>query len=174
MRKQAYQANQRSQGELAMNQANQAKQAEQVEQAKRVGGSLVLLIDGQCNLCHAITRFVIRRDPAAKFQFASIQSAVGQQLLRQGHLPGKDLDSFVMIDNGSYYTKSTAALRLCREFGGLWPLLYGLRVIPVWMRNPVYDFIARNRYRWFGHHDRCLMPTEDIRKRFIAESWEAQ
>jgi predicted DCC family thiol-disulfide oxidoreductase YuxK len=135
---------------------------------------IIVLIDGQCNLCHAITRFVIKRDPVAKFRFASIQSDQGQLLLREGNLSGNDLDTFVMIESGRYYTKSTAALRLCRNLAGLWPLLYGLRIFPLFVRDSVYDWVARSRYRWFGHNDSCLVPTEEIRRRFLAESWDGQ
>jgi predicted DCC family thiol-disulfide oxidoreductase YuxK len=135
---------------------------------------IIILIDGQCNLCHAITRFVIKRDPVAKFRFASIQSEQGQLLLREGSLSGNDLDTFVMIESGRYYTKSTAALRLCRKLGGCWPLLYSLRIFPLFVRDRVYDWIARSRYRWFGHNESCLVPTEEIRKRFLSESWEGR
>jgi predicted DCC family thiol-disulfide oxidoreductase YuxK len=135
---------------------------------------IIVLIDGQCNLCHGISRFVIKRDPGARFRFASIQSEQGQRYLRQGNLSGNDLDTFVMIDAGNYYTKSTAALRLVRELKGLWPLLYGLRIVPLFIRDRVYDWVARGRYRWFGYNDRCLVPTEEIRKRFLTDAWEEE
>jgi predicted DCC family thiol-disulfide oxidoreductase YuxK len=134
----------------------------------------VVLIDGQCNLCHGITRFVIKRDPGARFRFASIQSEHGQRYLKQGNLPWHDLDTFVMIESGHYYTKSTAALRLCRELKGAWPLLYGLRIVPLFIRDRVYDWVARGRYRWFGYNDSCLVPTEEIRKRFLTGAWEEE
>ena len=132
--------------------------------------SVILLIDGQCNLCHGITRFVIKRDPTAKFRFASLQSECGQRLLRAGGLSTTNIDSFVMIDHGRYYTKSTAALRTYRMLGGAWPLLYGGIVVPKAIRDRVYEFIAKRRYRWFGQHDSCLLPTENIRKRFIEDT----
>lgn len=135
---------------------------------------IIVLIDGQCNLCHGITRFVIQRDPARRFQFASIQSEIGQQLLEAGGLSGRDLDTFVMIEDGRYYTKSTAALRMFRKLGSLWPLTYGLKVVPVFIRNRVYDLVASSRYRWFGYNESCLIPTEEIRKRFLEETWEGR
>ncbi|WP_240703042.1 thiol-disulfide oxidoreductase DCC family protein [Cohnella luojiensis] len=133
---------------------------------------IILLIDGQCNLCHGITRFVIKRDPEAKFRFASLQSELGQRLLQAGGLSKDSLDTVVMIEHGSRYSiKSTAALRLCRKLGGFWPLLYGGIVFPRFIRDRVYDFIASRRYRWFGRQDSCLMPTENIRSRFLEDSW---
>jgi predicted DCC family thiol-disulfide oxidoreductase YuxK len=145
-----------------------------INKRKGSGEPIIVLIDGQCNLCHAITRFVIKRDPFAKFRFASIQSEQGQLLLREGNLSGNDLDTFVLIESGRYYTKSTAALQLCRKLRGLWPLLYSLRIVPIFVRDRVYDWVAGSRYRWFGHNDRCLVPTEEIRKRFLAESWQGR
>lgn len=132
---------------------------------------IIVLIDGQCNLCHGITRFVIQRDPAGQFKFASIQSEIGQRLLEAGGLSGRDLDTFVMLEDGRYYTKSTAALRMFRRLGGLWRLTYGLRVVPLFIRNRVYDLIASRRYRWFGYNDSCLVPTKEIKKRFLDEAW---
>ncbi|QJD83404.1 thiol-disulfide oxidoreductase DCC family protein [Cohnella herbarum] len=134
---------------------------------------IILLIDGQCNLCHWITRFVIKRDPTAKFRFASLQSDRGRMLLKSGKLSTTDLDTFVMIDNGRYYTKSSAALRVCRKIGGAWGLLYGGMVVPRAIRDKVYEFIARHRYRWFGYNESCLIPTENVRKRFVDDPEEA-
>lgn len=134
---------------------------------------IILLIDGQCNLCHGITRFVIKRDPGARFRFASLQSELGQQLLLAGGLSKDSLDTVVMIEHGSRYSvKSTAALRLSRKLGGFWPLLYGGIIFPRFIRDRVYDFIASRRYRWFGRQDSCLMPTENIRSRFLEDSWK--
>lgn len=135
---------------------------------------MIVLIDGQCNLCQSITQFIIKRDPNAKFRFASLQSERGQKLLSIGNLSIDTLDTFVLIDSGRYYTKSTAALRLLRKLGGPWSLFYVLRVIPSFIRNRVYDWIARKRYLWFGYNDSCLMPTADTRKRFLSDSWEGE
>lgn len=128
---------------------------------------ILLLIDGDCNLCHWITRFVIKRDPAKQFMFASIQSLTGQQLLRQGGLSTDDMDTFVMVQGTNFYTKSTAALRVLRKLNGLWPLAYGFMVVPLFVRNKGYDLIAKRRYRWFGKQDRCMMPTAEVRSRFV-------
>ncbi|MFD2115608.1 thiol-disulfide oxidoreductase DCC family protein [Paenibacillus yanchengensis] len=128
---------------------------------------IILLIDGHCNLCHAITRFVIKRDSAKRFRFASIQSKLGQRLLLQGGLATDDLDTFVMVQGNMFYTKSDASLRVFRELKGLWPLLYGCSVVPLFLRNLVYDWIANRRYRWFGRTEVCLLPTAELRSRII-------
>lgn len=130
---------------------------------------ILLLIDGHCNLCHSITKFVVKRDRARRFRFASLQSKAGQYLLAEGGLPLDNLDTFVMVQDGRFYTKSEAALRVCREFGGLWPLLYGSIVVPKFIRNAVYDLIANHRYRWFGRTEACLLPTAELRSRFIED-----
>jgi predicted DCC family thiol-disulfide oxidoreductase YuxK len=140
--------------------------------AKTSDDPLIVLIDGQCNLCQSITKFVIQRDPAAKFRFASLQSERGQKLLQIGDLPIGVLDTFVLIDRGTYYTKSTAALRLLRKLGAPWSLFYALQVVPSFLRDRVYDWIARKRYLWFGYNDSCLLPTADTRKRFLPDSWD--
>ncbi|MDQ0057965.1 thiol-disulfide oxidoreductase DCC family protein [Paenibacillus harenae] len=130
---------------------------------------MIMLVDGHCHLCNGITKFVIKRDKAAKFQFASLQSQIGQQLLAEGGLPLHDLDTFVFICSGRYYTKSGAALRVFRQLNGLWPLLYPFIIVPAPFRNAVYDFIASNRYRWFGRSDSCLLPNASLRERFLDE-----
>ena len=126
----------------------------------------ILLFDGECNLCNRLVIFVIKRDPA-KFHFASLQSRVGQQLLQQYHHSTTDLDSFVYIQGNRCDTKSTAALRLFRELGGVWRLLYGLIIIPIPMRDFFYTWIAKNRYRWFGKRETCMIPTSELRERFL-------
>ncbi|MFC4305936.1 thiol-disulfide oxidoreductase DCC family protein [Cohnella boryungensis] len=133
----------------------------------KVSAPIVLLIDGQCNLCSGIARFVIRRDSRARFRFASLQSDPGQRLLAEGGLNREDLDTFVMVDNGRYYTKSTAALRTCGKLGLPWSLAWAGLLAPRLLRDRVYDFIAKRRYRWFGRPDRCLVPTPDVSARFL-------
>lgn len=132
----------------------------------------ILLIDGQCLLCNGITRFVAKRDKAKAFHFASLQSEAGQQLLIEGHLPIDDINTIVMVQDGKYYTKSEAALRVFRKLDGFWPILYMFTLIPFAWRNAVYDRIARNRYKWFGKADACLLPTADVSGRFLENGIE--
>ncbi|WP_036718650.1 thiol-disulfide oxidoreductase DCC family protein [Paenibacillus harenae] len=131
--------------------------------------SAILLIDGQCLLCSAITRFVVQRDRNKRFRFASLQSKAGKRYLLESQLPVDDFYTFVMIKDGRTYTKSNAALRVFRQLNGLWPLLYLLILTPAAIRDRVYDGIAVHRYRWFGKSDTCLLPTAEERDRFVKD-----
>lgn len=127
----------------------------------------ILLFDGVCNLCNDTVQFTIERDPTGKFKFASLQSSVGQELLKKFNLPTNDFDSFVLVDGEQCYTKSSAALRVIKGFGGWWTLLYIFILIPKPIRDWVYSLVAKNRYRWFGKANQCWMPTPDLKERFL-------
>lgn len=131
--------------------------------------SAVVLFDGVCNLCNASVAFILRRDRRAYFRFASLQSEAAKGLL-QGHSLETGLDSIVLVEDGQCFTKSTAALRIARRLGGLWPLLYAFIVLPRWIRNPIYDWVARNRYRWFGRRESCMLPSPEWKNRFLESS----
>ncbi len=128
---------------------------------------IVLLIDGHCNMCHGLAKFVVGRDKRAVFRFASLQSELGRRLLKEGGMPEDALETFVMVDNGKYYTKSTAALRIGRKLGWPWSVAYPAIVVPRFVRDRVYRFVARRRYRWFGRSESCLLPTPEMRSRFL-------
>lgn len=136
---------------------------------KNEGINPILLFDGVCTLCNSLVGFVIRRDPKRMFRFASLQSDTGQRLLQQVKLPSSQLDTFVLIEGDRYYTKSTAALHLFKKLGWLWPLLYLLIIVPRPLRDMVYHWVARNRYKWFGKKDQCMIPTPEIQERFFDE-----
>ena len=127
----------------------------------------VILFDGVCNLCHGLVNFVIRRDPWTKFRFAALQSEPGRQLLTKFNLPTDDFDTFVLIEGDHCYQRSTAALKVLKGLGGLWSFFYVFILIPRSIRDIFYKIIARNRYRWFGKKDKCLIPTPNIQKRFL-------
>ena len=127
----------------------------------------IILFDGICNLCNGAVQFVIKRDPAAIFSFASLQSDIGQQLLKKFDLPGNELNSFVLIQQDKSYTSSTAALKVAKQLKGPIKLLYGFIIVPVFIRNFVYRIIAANRYRWFGKRDSCMLPSVDLKERFL-------
>ena len=127
----------------------------------------LVLFDGVCNLCNSIVSFTIKRDPEAKFLFASLQSTVGQALLKKYNLSVDDFDSFVLIEGHRAYSKSSAALRVVKRLKGFWPVLYVFIVVPRPTRDFVYDFVAKNRYRWFGRKDQCMIPTADVKRRFL-------
>lgn len=127
----------------------------------------ILLFDGVCNLCEASVQFIIKRDPQARFRFAPLQSKTGQELLRQRGLESGELSTMVLLDGGRHYTKSDAALRIARRLSKGWSLLAVAWVVPRPIRDWVYERIAANRYRWFGQKESCLVPTPELRSRFL-------
>ncbi|TKH38835.1 thiol-disulfide oxidoreductase DCC [Paenibacillus polymyxa] len=129
----------------------------------------IVLVDGVCHFCQGATHFIIKRDPKGIFHFGSLQSEVGQELLRAGGLSADQLDTFVLIEDGTYYTRSTAALRIAKRLRFPYPLAYVFILIPRFVRNAAYNWVARNRYRWFGkdEEDQCQIPPPEIRKRFF-------
>jgi predicted DCC family thiol-disulfide oxidoreductase YuxK len=128
----------------------------------------ILLFDGVCHFCNHTVQFVIRHDKREKFRFAALQSSSGQKLLKKFDLPTNDFDSFVMITNNTFYTKSTAALQVCLVLGGLWRILYVLKVLPKPLRDGIYTILAKNRYKWFGKEESCMIPSPELRKRFLS------
>lgn len=135
--------------------------------SEQPGDAPVILFDGVCNLCAASVRFIIARDPGAMFRFASLQSATGKSLLRQHGLDENALGSFVLIEDGLASMESTAALRVCKYLRWPWRWLRVFLLLPRFLRDPFYRIIARNRYRWFGKADTCLVPTPELRARFL-------
>ncbi|WP_226669489.1 thiol-disulfide oxidoreductase DCC family protein [Metabacillus litoralis] len=128
----------------------------------------ILLFDGVCNLCNQTVQFVIRCDKKEAFKFASLQSTTGQNLLEMMHMPTSHFDSIVMIEKNHVFTKSTAALKVCKRLGGFWVILYPFILIPKPLRDAVYHFVAKNRYKWFGKADQCMIPTPEMKKRFLS------
>jgi predicted DCC family thiol-disulfide oxidoreductase YuxK len=129
--------------------------------------SLVVYFDGVCVLCDSSVDFIIRHDPDALIYFASLQSAQGQTALAQLGMSLDQLDSIILQEGTRYSVKSTAVLRIAARLSGPVRWLAYLRVVPVWIRDPLYAWIAKNRYRWFGRKEVCRMPTESDRARFI-------
>jgi predicted DCC family thiol-disulfide oxidoreductase YuxK len=129
--------------------------------------SPVVLFDGVCNLCNQSVLFIIKRDPGDTFRFAALQSGFGMRVLEQHQLDVSGLYSIILVEGDKITDRSTAALRIARRLNGLWPLLYALIVIPPFIRNWVYDWISRNRYKWFGKKDECMIPTPDLKARFV-------
>jgi len=128
---------------------------------------LVIIFDGVCNLCNGAVQFVIKRDKKGSINFAPLQGDYGQQLLKQHHLPMEEFNSFLLIENGKVYAQSTAALKVCKYLTGGWPLMVGFIIVPTFIRNGIYRWIAKNRYKWFGKKDACMIPTAELKSRFI-------
>lgn len=126
----------------------------------------IILFDGICNFCNGSVRFIIDRDPLGTFQFASLQSEVGQELLESYSIP-KTTDSIVLIEEHNAYIESTAALKVCSRLQWPWKMLSLFRIVPKPIRDSLYKWIAKNRYKWFGKQETCILPTENIQNRFI-------
>jgi predicted DCC family thiol-disulfide oxidoreductase YuxK len=127
----------------------------------------IVLFDGVCNLCNSAVQFILRNDPKGLFRFASLQSSIGQELLQRYHLPTDHISTIVLIEDGRSYTKSTAALRIARRLRGAWKIAYAAILIPAVLRNAAYGFVARNRYRWFGQAEHCMLPKPEFKQRFL-------
>lgn len=133
---------------------------------------MTILFDGVCNFCNASINFIIDRDSKGTFKFAALQSGVGQELLKKFGLKTSDsesctFDSIVAIEGDKVYQKSDAALEIARRMDGIWKIFYVFKIIPTFLRNPVYDLVARNRYRIFGRTDACRIPTPELKARFL-------
>jgi predicted DCC family thiol-disulfide oxidoreductase YuxK len=127
----------------------------------------LVIFDGVCNFCNYWVNFAIKHDKKKRLRFAPIQGKTAAAVLaRQGIHPNK-LSSVVLIDNGKAYTQSSASIRICRYLDGGWKLFYGLMIIPKFIRDFFYNIIARNRYKWFGQKDACMIPTPELRERFL-------
>lgn len=127
----------------------------------------VILFDGVCNLCNTAVQYIIKHDAKAIFKFASLQSEAGQKLLKYFNLGQDNFNSFVLIKNNQAYIKSTAALMVARQLKGFTKLLYGFIIVPGFIRNAVYNIIARRRYKWFGKREECMLPTASLQSKFL-------
>lgn len=127
----------------------------------------IILFDGTCNLCSSIVKFIYRRDSQSLFYFSSLESSVGQELLIKNNLSTYDLDSFVYIEKDKVYKKSSAALHVFKNLGGLWKFLFIFIVVPKFIRDFFYELIAKNRYKVFGRSDSCLILNAKIKDRHL-------
>jgi predicted DCC family thiol-disulfide oxidoreductase YuxK len=127
----------------------------------------IILFDGVCNLCNGSVVFIIKRDKKDVFRFAAIQSDEGQELIQKHNIDTLKVDSILLINGERYFSKSTAALKIARHLSGGYPLLYGFMILPRFFRNWVYDIIARNRYKWFGKKESCMIPTPELKAKFL-------
>jgi predicted DCC family thiol-disulfide oxidoreductase YuxK len=129
--------------------------------------SPIIIFDGVCNFCDSSVNFIIDHDPDLYFKFSASQSDEGMALLKSYGITALALDTFILIEDNTVYTRSTAALKISKQLRGLWKLCYGFIVIPRPIRDVVYKFISRNRYKWFGKKETCRIPTPQERARFL-------
>ena len=134
---------------------------------KQLDSRRIILFDGVCNLCEDVVQFVFKHDRRNCFHFAALQSQAGQELLEQHGLPTDTFDSFVVLQGGKMWQQSDAALQVVRHLGPPWSWLTLFSVLPKPLRDAIYDFIAKNRYRWFGKKQACLLPSPDMQDRFL-------
>ena len=126
----------------------------------------ILLFDGICNYCNKWVNFVIRHDTKKKFLFAPLQSDAGKKLLKQYDIP-EDTESAVLIYNDKAYLKSATGLHILYHLGGIYSLAFAFIIVPAYVRDFYYDIIARNRYKWWGKKDACMIPDEEVKERFL-------
>ncbi len=127
----------------------------------------VIIFDGVCNFCNSSVNFIMKRDVEGKFMFTANQSEAGQKILKENNENVENISTFFLYEKGVIYSKSTAALKVARQLPFAWNLLYGLIIIPAFLRDIIYDFIAANRYNWFGKKESCRIPTPVERARFL-------
>ena len=127
----------------------------------------IILFDGVCNLCNGAVAFIIKRDKKNVFKFAALQSEIGTQLIAKFNIDTQKVDSIILIDGEKHYEKSSAALHIAKHLSGAYPLLFGFMVVPRYIRDSVYDYVAKNRYKWFGKKESCMIPTAELKSKFL-------
>lgn len=132
-----------------------------------VNSDSILLFDGVCNLCNGIVNFIIRKDPGAKIMFAPLQTPASQLLLKRYNQIPYVIDSVIYLSEGKMFVRSSAVLHMFKDIGGGWKILYGFIIIPEFIRDFFYDRIAKSRYRFFGRRDSCMLPSDEIKRRFL-------
>lgn len=141
----------------------------ELERAKRLMSEHqhIILFDGVCNLCSAWVEFVVKRDPSSRFHFCSVQSDTGRALLMSNGLPTDSFDTMVYIRHGNVFVRSSAFLEIVKKLPLLWPCLSLALYVPRVIRDTCYNMIAKNRYRLWGKKEQCMVPSAEIKKRFI-------
>lgn len=127
----------------------------------------IIFFDGVCNLCNSSVNFIIDRDPASRFRFASLQSDFAKHSLKKRKIDTSKLESIILWKDNKVYTKSDAAIEIAKDMMAPWSWLRILNVIPLFIRDSLYNWIAKNRYRWFGRRDKCRIPSPELKNRFL-------
>jgi predicted DCC family thiol-disulfide oxidoreductase YuxK len=132
-----------------------------------IGAMKVILFDGVCNLCNGLVNWIIDHDKKAVFKFSSLQSAYGLRMIEKFGIKGEYLSTVVLVDDDKAWLRSDAVLLILKHLGGIWAAAYGFIIVPAFIRNFIYNIVARNRYRWFGKRDTCRVPTPELKNRFL-------
>lgn len=127
----------------------------------------IILFDGICNLCNRSVQWLIARDTKARFRFGTLQNAAARELVESVHVEQRDMGTVLYVKDGRVLDRSTAALTILKDLGGLWSLTYAFIIVPPVLRDAVYRWVARNRYKWFGQRSTCMVPTPELRSRFL-------
>jgi len=133
----------------------------------QTNSSKIILFDGVCNLCQASVQFVLKRDHKLVFRYSSLQGEFGQMITKKFQLPQEEFNSFILLENEKIYTRSKGALRVLRSLGGFWSLAYAFIIVPPFIRDAVYNWISRNRYKWFGKKEECWLPRPEWKDLFL-------
>lgn len=141
--------------------------ADEIDVETAEAGGPLVLYDGQCGLCNHSVQLILKHDARGRFRFAALQSAVGRAVVARHGLPADAIDTVVLVEGGRAFTRSRAALGIARRMDAPWPLLRAFAIVPRPLADVVYDFVARNRYRWFGRTDACMLPPPEVRARFL-------
>lgn len=127
----------------------------------------VVLFDGVCNLCNSSVNWIIDHDKKNAFKFASLQSEYGQRAVAQYNISGNYMDTVVLIKDDKAYIRSSAVLQVLKTIGGIYSLALVFYIFPAFIRDVAYNFVAKNRYRWFGKQESCRMPTPELKAKFL-------
>lgn len=127
----------------------------------------LVVFDGVCNFCNSWVEFVHQRDSNKQFFFAPLQSDLGNEIINKYKIDSTKIDSIMYLKGKKLHLKSSAALRILKDLGGIWALLFVFIIVPPFIRNFVYDVIAKNRYKWFGKKDQCMIPEDHLRNQFL-------
>ncbi|MFE3848443.1 thiol-disulfide oxidoreductase DCC family protein [Flavobacterium sp. LB3P45] len=128
----------------------------------------IILFDGVCNLCDAAVQFVIKHDKKDIFRFASLQSDLGQEIIKYIGINNSNIDSIILYQSGiAYYYKSDAVLEIAKNLSGFFYFVTIFKILPIKLRNYIYDYIAKNRYKWYGKKDTCMIPTKELKSKFL-------
>ena len=131
-------------------------------------GKKIILFDGVCNLCNSSIQYVIKHDRKDIFRFTALQSDLGQEILNHIGIDRKNIDSIILYEPGvAYFYKSSAAIEIAKDLGGIFTLAGIFRFIPDFLRNTLYDYVARNRYKWYGKQEACMIPTPELKAKFL-------